>query len=203
MTLYDYTTITILVSAHASTQAALKESLPDAGGTLLGCWTSDVGVLNKLMVLRAFDSSDALLEAREAMLQSESPFGLVDGVNDIVSSTFKMFPFMPDIAPGSFGPTYELRMYTLRHGHVPRTVAAWKDAVPNRVELSPLLGVMYSLDGHMPRMLHVWGYSSPDARARIRAEAAARKVWPPVGGPASILEMESTLAVPTAFSPLQ
>ena len=202
MKLYDLTTLSIAVTAHAATQTALERTLPEAGGRLLGCWTSDVGVLNRVMVLREFDGWDEAQAARESLLASAEPLGCV-GLEGLEVGTYALFPFLPAIAPAAFGRCYELRTYGLKHGRLPATIEAWKNAVPARTALSPLIGAFYALDGDLSRFLNIWAYPSADERARVRAEAVAKGVWPPVGGPTSLTHMTSTLAVPAAFSPLK
>ena len=202
MTLYDLTTLSIGVTAHAATQAALERHLPEAGGRLLGCWTSDTGTLNRVMVLRAFDDWAALRAAREALQASAEPLGCAN-LEGLDAATYALFPFLPEIAPATHGRCYELRTYGLRHGRMPATIDAWRDAMPARGALSPLIGAFRALDGDLSRFLNIWAYPSADERARVRAEAVATKVWPPAGGPASLTHMTSALAVPAAFSPLR
>jgi hypothetical protein len=84
-----------------------------------------------------------------------------------------------------------------------RHLDAWKDAVPARHALSPLVGAFAALDGEQPRFLNVWAYACLDERARIRAEAVAKGLWPPKGGPASLTRMTSTVCTPVPSSPLQ
>jgi hypothetical protein len=117
---------------------------------------------------------------------------------------FALFPFLPPIAPGKFGPVYEVRLYHLKpsSGLAP-TIEAWRAAVGPRSEVSPLTAAMYAPGGPGPRFMHIWPYTSLDERMRLRAEAVARKVWPPVGGPPHLATMTSTIFLPAPFSPLQ
>ena len=62
---------------------------------------------------------------------------------------------------------------------------------------------MVALDG-VPRFANIWAYPSLDARSKARADAVAQGIWPPKGGHASLTtEMSSTIALPTAVSPLK
>jgi len=202
MKLYDLTTLTIGVTAHGATQAALAQSLPGAGGRLLGCWTSDVGLLNRVMVLREFEGWESLQAARETLQASAEPLGCA-ALEALDVATYALFPFLPAVTPATHGRCYELRTYGLKHGRMPATIRAWQDAMPARGALSLLIGAFYALDGDLSRFLNIWAYPSADERARVRAEAVGQKVWPPVGGPTSLTHMTSTLAIPAAFSPLQ
>jgi hypothetical protein len=60
---------------------------------------------------------------------------------------------------------------------------------------------MYALDGP-PRITHVWGFSSLEERAALRAKSYAAGIWPPKGGPENIHEATSAIALPEAYSPL-
>lgn len=61
---------------------------------------------------------------------------------------------------------------------------------------------MYAVDGP-PRIVRIWPFDSLDERVRVRADLYAADKWPPLGGPENILEAESIMAWPTAFSPLR
>ena len=204
MTFYDFTTLTIAADAMATSVATLEHSVPSMPGRLLGCWSSDVGALNRIMVLRGFESAEAVLQAREALAVSDKPFGIGSALEAMESGTYKLFPFLPDIEPAQIGRCYELRMYSLKFGQLAPSFDAWQAALPERTKLSHFVGAMYALDGTLPRFLNIWAYESADARARVRAEAVAMKIWPPKGGPQAVTpQMTSTLAVPAGFSPLR
>ena len=47
-------------AAQASQNVQAFCTAPDARGELLGCWFTDIGVLNQMIVLRGFDTLDAL-----------------------------------------------------------------------------------------------------------------------------------------------
>ena len=71
-----------------------------------------------------------------------------------------------------------------------------------RGKLSPLVALLHSIDGP-PRITHIWPYASIDARFMLRAEAVAKGIWPPKGAPEWLTgDMQSTIALPTAISPL-
>jgi hypothetical protein len=62
---------------------------------------------------------------------------------------------------------------------------------------------MVALDGPL-RFTNIWAYPSLNARSQARADAVAQGIWPPKGGPAHLTtDMLSTIALPTAVSPLQ
>lgn len=202
-TVHELTTLEIKVFSNANVYAALQQSLPAAGGTLLGVFASDIGELSRVLVLREFASADALAEARMAMLMDANPLGVGEWLVGLRCESFALFPFLEAPKPGAHGKWYEFRTYNIRQGVLAQTIDAWKDAVPKRTKLSPMIGAFTALDGEQPRLLNIWAYDSVDARAQIRAEAVKQGVWPPVGGPANLTRMVSTLCVPVPFSPLK
>ena len=202
--LYEIATLTVKLGTAAKAVSGIGEYVkaPEAAGTLLGCWSSEIGELNQLLVLRSFDSHDAWRNERERTLRTTNPFNAGDAIAQLDFDTYAPFPFLPPVTPGKYGSVYEIRTYRLKHGGVPHTIAAWEAAMPERGKLSPLSIAMYSLDGP-PRFTHIWPFASLDARAAVRADSVAKGVWPPRGGPDWLTgDMRSIVALPTAISPL-
>ncbi|MCA0422431.1 MAG: NIPSNAP family protein [Proteobacteria bacterium] len=201
---YEIATLSIkfgtLGAVVAGIDAFVKET--DARGQLLGCWSSEIGELNRVVLLRGFADERELGEERMRVLSTTNPFNAGEAILDMRFDSYLPFPFLPPITPGKFGNVYELRTYKLKHGGVPHTIAAWENAMPERGKISPLTIAMVALDG-APRFTHIWPFASLDARAAARAESVAKGVWPPKGGPAWLTgEMHSTILLPTAISPL-
>ncbi|MBL8344286.1 MAG: NIPSNAP family protein, partial [Rubrivivax sp.] len=167
-TLHELTTLEIKVFSNANVYAALQERLPAAGGRLLGAFASDIGDLSRVLLLREFESADALAEARLRMLTDANPLGCAEWLVGLKSESFSLFPFLPPVATGALGKWYEFRTYSVRHGKLGETIEAWKDAVPARHALSPLVGAFTALDGEQPRFLNIWAYASLEDRSRIR-----------------------------------
>jgi hypothetical protein len=202
---YELATLTIKIGSVPAVTAGIDAYTKDAAakGQLLGCWMSDIGALNKVFVLRAFDDMATLAHERSRALNSANPFNCGDVLTAMDLVSYAPFPWMPPVAPGAFGPFYEIRTYKLKHGGLPATMALWEQAVPARIKLSPLLVAMTTLDGP-PRFTHIWPYPSLDTRATIRASAVAQGIWPPKGGPDWLTgDMTSTVTVPLANSPLK
>jgi hypothetical protein len=201
---YEIATLTVKLGKAASVVAGIDAYVKasEAKGTLLGCWTSEIGALNEIFVLRGF-ADDAKLQAeRRRALDTTNPFGAGDDIARLQFDSYAPFPFLPPVQPAKLGKVYEIRTYKLKHGGVPATIAAWEAAVPERVKLSPLVIAMHALDGP-PRFTHIWPFASLDARASVRADSVAKGIWPPKGGPEWLTgEMHSTIALPTAISPL-
>lgn len=202
---YEIVTLSIRLGTLPGVVKGIEawQQAPETQGTLLGCWTSEIGPLNDVILLRAFDNQEALESERRRTEASTSPFGAGDALRGLSSESYAPFPFLPPPVPGSFGPVYEIRTYRLKPGGLPPTIEAWAAALPGRTTLSPLVIAMIATDGPA-RFTHIWPFASLEDRGRIRAESVAKGFWPPKGGPDWLTgDMRSTIMLPTAISPLR
>lgn len=202
--LYEIATLTIRFGTAGKVNEGISRyvAAPGAKGTLYGCWHTDIGALNKVIILRGFENFDDLMSERERAFGTTDPFGYGEGISDLTFDTYRPFPFLPPIQPGKYGSTYEIRTYRLKHGGVPPTISAWEKTMPGRSEFSPLSIAMYAIDG-APRFTHIWPYQGLDNRASLRRETVEKGVWPPKGGPDWLTgDMQSMIGLPTPFSPL-
>lgn len=201
--LYEITTLTLRLGAVGAVVAGIEAHRKDAAtrGRLLGCWTSDVGTLNRMILLGAFADAAEMGAERARLLAQEDPFGAGGGVVAMAFEAFAAFPWSEPLAPGAHGKVWEMRTYALKPGGLAPTIAAWEAAMPGRSRISPLAFVGHALEG-APRFTHFWPYDGFDDRFEKRARAVTEGVWPPVGGPQWLTgDMVSTLLLPTAISP--
>jgi succinate dehydrogenase/fumarate reductase flavoprotein subunit len=215
---YELATMTLPfgTAGQAASYVQAFATAPQAQGELLGCWFTDIGVLNQMIVLRGFATLDALQAERDRTQQSArpesgngpwGPFGCGEIYQSLEQHSYKGFPWMKPVRPsaesGITGPVYEIRTYGIKTGGVQPTIDLWEQYVPARNKLSPCVVAMVALDGPL-RFTNIWAYDSLNARSQIRGEAVAQGIWPPKGGPAHLTtNMVSTIAMPTAVSPLK
>jgi hypothetical protein len=206
---YELATMTLPfgTAAQAATSVQAYSTSPDAKGELLGCWFTDIGQLNQMIVLRGFADLAMLQTERERTQKSADPFGCGAVFQSLEQHSYRGFPWMKPVRPsaesGITGPVYEIRTYGIKTGGVQPTIDLWAQYVPPREKLSPCVIAMVALDGPL-RFTNIWAYSSLDARSKARAVAVAQGIWPPKGGPAHLTtNMVSTIAMPTAVSPLK
>lgn len=202
---YEILTLTVRLGGLPAAVAGIDAwtKAPEARGTLFGCWSSEVGTLNRIVVLRGFADDGEMHAERIRLLAATSPFEAGDAVTAMEFEAHAPFPWCPPPVPGAYGRVWEMRTYRLKPGGLAPTIAAWEAAMPKRGAVSPLALVSYALDG-APRFTHFWPYASFDDRFDMRARAVAEGVWPPVGGPQWLTgDMVSTLLLPTAISPLR
>ena len=206
---YELATLTLPMgtAGRAATHVQAFATAPEAQGELLGCWTSDIGVLNQMLVLRGFADLATLQAERTRTRYAASPFGCGEIYQRLETASYEGFPWMqparPSAASGITGPVYEIRTYGIQPGGTQPTIDLWQQYLPPRENLSPCVVAMVALDG-APRFTNIWAYPSLDARSKARADAVAQGIWPPKGGPAYLTtEMVSTIALPAAVSPLK
>lgn len=202
--LYELATLRIGIGTAPKVVEGIDAYLKDgaAKGRLLGCWTSEIGALNEVYVLRGFADESELATERRRTQMSANPFHCGDALAEMVLDSYAPFPFLPPVETGAFGSVYEIRSYRMKTGGLASTLERWEAAVPARVKLSPLVIAMYTLDGPA-RFTHIWPYADLNARLATRSEAVKQGIWPPKGGAAWLAEMRSTIALPTAISPLR
>ena len=206
---YDLATLTLSFGTAGQAAARVLEdsrSAP-ARGELLGCWLTDIGPLNQLLVLRGFEQLEDLMADRVRIQNSPDPLGCASFLQGLEMSSYRGFPWMKPLRPsqesGLQGPVYEIRTYGIKPGGVQPTIDLWEKYLPARHRLSPCLVAMVALDGPL-RFTNVWAYPSVDERSRLRAAAVAEGIWPPPGGPGHLTtQMSSVIALPTAISPLK
>jgi NIPSNAP len=199
---YDVMIATVRPGTHPQALAVLEKTPVNDPG-LLACWYSEIGALNRILVIRKSADAAAAIENRLAALRARSPFGIGEFITELSFDTYVPFDFMSPLQPGAFGPCYEVRSYGLKPDGLAPTIELWRKAVPARARVSPVLAAMVAVTGAAIRFMHIWPYKSYDERARLREKAVADGVWPPPGGPGHLLSQQADIYLPAAFSPLR
>jgi hypothetical protein len=201
--IYEFVTLDLVfgTAAKAHGQIAAHMASPANRGVFLGLWDVDIGPMARAYLLRGYESQAELEAERLEIRLSAAPYGC-ETVKTFTSETYALFPGVADIQPGQFGAVYEFREYHLPIGGLQPSIDAWAEALPKRQPISPVLTVMYGLDGPT-RMLHIVPWESLNARAAMRKQMAAEGIWPPKGSPALVTHSSVTTAVPAAISPLR
>ena len=200
---YDVTIITVRPGTEQKALARLKETLPSvAGDELLACWYSDVGSLNRILLIHAAPDMMRVHADREKILRSGN-LGVGEYIVGTSMDIYVSFPFMLPMTAGQYGPVFEVRTYILKPDGLPATIELWRKWVPGRARLSPLLAAMHSIAGTVTRFVHIWPYASLEERVRLRTKAVADKLWPPPGGPDHLTAMQSNIYLPADFSPMR
>ena len=171
MRLYELITFTLRVRTPAQAMARLRETLAEArdGCVLMGCWSSEIGPLNQIAVLRGFRDEAARQHERERFLQAPDAFGIEAFMLDMKVENYTLFPFLEPLAPGNHGPFYELREYNLIPSGLAPTLAGWEKAVGLRTGAgySAVYAAFFATDGRTPHYQHIWPYASQEQRLEI------------------------------------
>jgi hypothetical protein len=171
---------------------------------LTAFWHTEIGPLNEIVHVWPYrDLGERARIRAEAAKDPNWPPKIRDFVQAMRSEIVVPFSFVPEARPGTLGPIFELRYYTLKPGTLPDTAAGWEAKLPERMKLSPVVlagGVEF---GKANGFVHIWAYSSLDQRMKIRAEAREKGIWPPPGGSDRLLTQETKIVLPASFSPLQ
>ena len=206
---YEIATLTLPFGSAPDAARAVETHArsAQAKGELLGCWITDIGVLNQMLVLRGFNDLASLEAERARDRGLGNPLGcgaIAQAIDRVSYQGFGwMRPIRPSAESGIAGPVYEIRTYGFKPDGIEPTIELWRQFVPGREKISPCVGAMVALEG-VPRFTNIWAYPSLDARAKCRAQAVAEGIWPPRGGPAHLTTaMTSTIALATAVSPLK
>ena len=199
---YDVTIATVRPGTHPQALAALDKTLA-GDSNLLACWYSEIGALNRILIIRKSADASKAVANRFAALSARNPFGIGEFITDLSLDTYLPFDFRPPLQGGAYGPCYEVRSYVLKPDGLTPTIELWRKAVPGRAGVSPLLAAMVAVTGAAIRFMHVWPYKTYDERARLREKAVADGLWPPPGGPGHLLSQQADIYLPAAFSPLR
>jgi NIPSNAP len=91
--LYELTTLAfpLLSTSKVAKAARGWVSMPDAVGTLLGCWRTEIGPLGRMLILRRFDDTEALQRERHRALSSANPFNAGEMITALEMDSYMPF----------------------------------------------------------------------------------------------------------------
>jgi NIPSNAP len=187
----------------AAAEEKFGSHLAAQGGNanLLACWHAEIGPLNDLLHIWAFDNQEERAE------QQHKVYGGNDAFNDIVlterSELFRAAPFSPKLEPRQIGPVFEIRQYTTAPGSIPGMISRWSEKIAGRIQLSPLVGAWSSESCVLHKWVHIWAYRDGAERDRIRDQAKAAGIWPAKSPAGVLVHQENALYVPTSYSPIR
>ncbi|HEY8290423.1 MAG TPA: NIPSNAP family protein [Acetobacteraceae bacterium] len=172
---------------------------------LAAFWHTEVGPLNQIIHVWAYDSFEQRAQVRAAAQKEEGwPPPIREFVVAQQSEVFNPAPFSPKLEPRTVGPVFEIRQYTLAAGAIPGMIERWAPKIEGRAKLSTFVAAWYSEFGALNKWVHIWAYKDAAERQRVRAEAVASGIWPPGGAaPGTTVKQENMLVMPAAFSPIR
>lgn len=201
MTLYDVTVLRVRPGGTPAALASLESTLA-RNASLCACWYSELGPVNRVLLLRRFADPGALHASREHAMAQSDPFRLGELLAGWSSDAFLHCPGVPELSTAVRGPWFEVRDYELTPGGLAPLLDLWRPALPARLALAPMLTALYAVSGRMPRFLHLYPWASLEERSRVRG-AARGAGWPPAGAHVHVAAQETTIYQAAAFSPLR
>jgi hypothetical protein len=203
--IYEFRTYTLQPRTMPEFLKRFGEALPKRleFSRLAASWTTEIGPLNQF--IHVWEYKDLVERARiraEAIKAGIWPPKTSEFIAEMRSDILEPQPFSPPLAPSSHGPYFEMRTYTMKAGGIPVIAAGWKEHLPNRTKLSPLIGVFSSEIGSLNQWVHIWAYKSLDERVAVRKKAMETGVWPPPGGSPTVWQ-ETKIMLPAPFSPIK
>jgi len=171
---------------------------------LAAFWHSEVGPLNQIIHVWAYDSFEHRASVRAASQKEEGwPPPIREFVTNQQSEVFIPAPFSPALEPREIGPLFEIRQYTLTAGSIPGLIQRWSEKIEGRQKFSPLVAGMYSEFGALNKWVHIWAYKDANERASVRNAASATGNWPARNPPGVVVKQENSFVMPSAFSPIR
>lgn len=170
-----------------------------------GFWHTEIGPLNQVIHLWPYETMN---ERARLRAEAQNAPGWPPNTRELVTAQTSWIchapPFVQPIQPARLGNVYEMRIYTYKPGAIPQVIESWSRAIEARTQLSPLAGAFYTETGALNVWIHMWAYEDLNHRARIRAEAQQKGIWPPRPGlpPGLLLKQENKILIPAEFSPL-
>jgi hypothetical protein len=199
-------TYTLQPGTLAEAEKRFGEALPvrEKHSKLAAFWHTEVGPLNQIIHVWAYDSFEHRAAVRAAAQKEEGwPPPIREFVTHQESEVFIPAPFSPPLTPREIGPLFEIRQYTLTAGSIPGLLERWSSKIEGRQKFSPLVAGMYSEFGSLNKWVHIWAYKDANERAAVRAAAQAGGNWPARNPPGVVVKQENSLVMPSAFSPIR
>ena len=194
----------------AAYEKSFSEAYPTRakyGDNLWGYFHTDIGALNQLVHIWAYESLQERADIRAAALKDTSgnwpPHAVADLLvsqeNDILLPIKGMTERK---GPLEWGSLYELRMYTYAAGDAPKAADTFSEALPGREAAYPVAGMWTSDVGNLNRVYMLFPFKNWAHRDQLRVEMQQKGVWPPRGDTRPLTQNVRHL-LPASFSPLR
>lgn len=173
---------------------------------MYGMWHTEIGPLNQMVHIWAYDSLQQRAEVRAAALKDTSGRWppqtndlLVSQESDIITPIRGMYHHT---GVQELGSVYELRMYTYPAGAISKVAEAFAAAYAGRHTTYPVGGIWTSDLGNLNRLYQLFPYKNWDHREEVRTELRQKQLWPPHADAHPVTQLVRHM-VPAPFSPLR
>ena len=173
-----------------------------------GYWTTEFGALNQIWHIWSYESLNERERLRGELAKNETwTKEYVPRIRPLLErQDIRFIHPMKDVTPpAAEGGVYELRIYRTNVGDARPWAQKYLGILPVREKYSPNVGLWVGEAPQPNEVLHMWNYASLDARAKARAALFKDQAWldflKTVSG--MVVEMQSTLLIPTAYSAMK
>src|SRR4051812_35724260 len=173
---------------------------------LYGVWHTEIGPLNQMVHIWAYESLQQRADVRAAA--AKDPSGKwPPNINDLLVSQESdiLVPIkgmQHHTGVQELGGLYELRMYTYPSGDTTAVAETFAAQYPKRHEVYPVGGIWTSDLGNLNRLYQLFPYHNWAHRDEVRAQLRAQHIWPPHGEERPVAQLVRHM-VPAPFSPLR
>jgi hypothetical protein len=173
---------------------------------MYGMWHTEIGPLNQMIHIWAYDSLQHRFDVRAAA--TRDPSGdwppktselVVAQESDILTPIQGMHHHN---GVQELGGMYELRMYTYSAGAISSVAQAFAAAYAGRHAVYPVAGIWTSDLGNLNRLYQLFPYKDWDHRDKVRTELREKNVWPPHAEARPVSQLVRHM-IPAPFSPLR
>ncbi|MBV8715636.1 MAG: NIPSNAP family protein [Chloroflexi bacterium] len=173
---------------------------------MYGMWHTEIGPLNQMVHIWAYDSLQQRFEARAAAGRDSSG-NWPPKTSDLVVSQESdiMLPIAGmhhHSGVQELGGVYELRMYTYPPGATGGVAQAFAEKYAGRHGVYPVGGIWTSDLGNLNRLYQLLPYKNWDHREQVRTELREKGLWPPHTEARAVTQLVRHM-VPAPFSPLR
>jgi hypothetical protein len=203
--IYEVRTYMLKPGTVVECEKRFAEALPyrEKVSPLGAFWHTELGPLNQIIHVWPYENLKQRTDLRaQAVKDPHWPPKIMDLIETMESEIFIPAPFMQPLGKRQLGQVYEMRTYLYQPGTMPEVLARWAEAIPQRVQLSPLAACWYSEVGELNTFVHIWPYQDLEQRDRIRAEAMKLPQWPPKTRE-FLVKQTTKILIPASFSPMQ
>ena len=203
-------------SFHAGKMPAYLKLAQDVGrpvrgndyGVNHGYWTSEFGQLNQVWHLWSYDSFAERTRLRADLAKNERwTKEYLPQIRPMLSRQDIRFltPLNGVNPPAQEGGVYELRVYRTQVGRAGEWASMFKGIFPVREKYSKNVGLWVGEAPQPNEVIHMWNYPSVNDRMKTRAAVFADPEWQAflVRGAGIVIDMHSTLLLPTAYSTMK
>ncbi len=202
--LYELRTYNLTANSVPEVERRFAEKIDERTklSPLVGFWHTDIGPLNQIVHLWAYESLQQRADVRaEAIASGAWPPDLNEFIVSMESDILTPSPINDPLdGPREWGGLYELRMYTYPSGDLRGVMEAFTAQAPKRLELSP--GCFFASDlGQLNRWYQLWPYRDWAHRDEMRGVYLREGIWPPHTEARPVHQLVRHM-IPASFSPL-